>query len=222
MEETKKKKVIAIDGYSSCGKSTFAKAIAQRLGYVFIDTGAMYRTVTLFAIENQLDTEQLASCGLEGIDIEFRYNAELGRGEIFLNDQNVDSKIRTPEVNNFVSAVAQVSAVRQKLVELQRRMGERGGVVMDGRDIGTVVFPNADLKIFMTADVDIRAKRRYDEMGGEKAGINLEEISKNISQRDYLDENREDSPLRRAADAILLDNSHMTIEQQMIFIENFL
>ncbi len=216
-----RKKVIAIDGYSSCGKSTFAKAIAQKLGYVFIDTGAMYRTVTLFALENGIDPEKLTD-NLDKIDIEFIYSEKLGRGEVYLNGENVDSKIRTSEVNGMVSAVAQVSEVRQKLVQLQRKMGERGGVVMDGRDIGTVVFPDADLKIFMTAGVDIRAKRRYDEMGGEEAGVDLAQITKNISERDYLDENREDSPLRKASDALLLDNSDMTPEEQMVFIENYL
>ncbi len=209
--KAEKGKIIAIDGYSSCGKSTFARLIAQKLGYVFIDTGAMYRAVTLFAIQNSVPVDELPMV-LGDLNIEFRYNEKLERSEIYLNDQNVDSAIRSLEVNELVSQVAKIAQVRQKLVDSQRKIGLRGGVVMDGRDIGTVVFPEADLKIFMTAGVEVRAKRRYNELRG---AVTLEQVAKNIADRDYADENREESPLRKAADAVVLDNSNMTLDQQM-------
>ncbi|MFI3287409.1 MAG: (d)CMP kinase [Rikenellaceae bacterium] len=209
-------KIIAIDGYSSCGKSTFAKMIAKSLGYVFIDTGAMYRAVTLYSLENNLSDEELLT-ELDLINIEFRFNESLGRSEIYLMGRNADSDIRSQRVNENVSRVAALSAVRRKLVDMQRAIGSRGGVVMDGRDIGTVVFPNADIKLFMTADVMVRAERRFKEMNGS---VSLEEVAQNIAQRDYDDENRADSPLRKAADAIVMDNSHLTLDEQMeIFSE---
>lgn len=213
-----KKLKIAIDGYSSCGKSTFARAIATKLGYVFIDTGAMYRAVTLFMLQNGLTTAELPA-KLSDVGIEFKFNAQLGRSEIFLNGVNVDADIRSVDVNDNVSEVAQIKAVREKLVEMQRAIGVGGGVVMDGRDIGTVVFPKADIKIFMTADPAIRARRRYDEM---KGAVSLADIELNILARDNADENRADSPLRRADDALVLDNSYMSVEQQMEWVDNIL
>lgn len=213
-----KKLKIAIDGYSSCGKSTFARAIATKLGYVFIDTGAMYRAVTLFMLQNGLTTAELPA-KLSDVGIEFKFNAQLGRSEIFLNGVNVDADIRSVDVNDNVSEVAQIKAVREKLVEMQRAIGVGGGVVMDGRDIGTVVFPKADIKIFMTADPAIRARRRYDEM---KGAVSLADIELNILTRDNADENRADSPLRRADDALVLDNSYMSVEQQMEWVDDIL
>lgn len=215
-----KKIVIAIDGYSSCGKSTFAKAIAASLGYVFIDTGAMYRAVTLYSIQNSiLDEPSRLVEQLDNIHITFRFNDSLGRSEIYLNGKNVDSKIRSQTVNDNVSKVSQIAQVRAKLVAMQQAMGEQKGVVMDGRDIGTVVFPGAELKIFMTADPVIRAKRRFAEMGG---AVSLSEIEANVRERDFLDENREISPLRRAADAFTLDNSQMSVQQQMEWVSGLI
>ncbi|MEG3047306.1 MAG: (d)CMP kinase [Mucinivorans sp.] len=210
---TKRQLIIAIDGYSSCGKSSFAKAIASRLGYVFIDTGAMYRAVTLYAIRGGLLGAELEA-NLDSVHISFVFNATLGRSEIYLDQENIDLAIRSVEVNNMVSAVASLPAVRHKLVTIQRAMGHRGGVVMDGRDIGTVVFPEADIKIFMTADPVIRAQRRYDELHGAVA---LADIEKNVRERDAADLSRQESPLRQAADATVLDNSTMTPEDQMIW-----
>lgn len=215
-----KKIIIAIDGYSSCGKSTFAKAIASQLGYIFIDTGAMYRAVTLYAIKNKIiseniiDTARLESC-LEDINIGFEYDTHSKKNQISLNGKNVENEIRSIDISDNVSLLSQNRAVREKLVAIQQKIGENGGVVMDGRDIGTVVFPNADLKIFMTASVDIRAQRRYKEMIEKGENITIEQIKQNISQRDYQDENREISPLKRAFDAIILDNSNMSVNQQM-------
>ncbi|MEG1038027.1 MAG: (d)CMP kinase [Mucinivorans sp.] len=210
---TKRQLIIAIDGYSSCGKSSFAKAIASRLGYVFIDTGAMYRAVTLYAIRRGLLGAELEA-NLDSVHISFVFNATLGRSEIYLDQENIDLAIRSVEVNNMVSAVASLPAVRHKLVTIQRAMGHRGGVVMDGRDIGTVVFPEADIKIFMTADPVIRAQRRYDELHGAVA---LADIEKNVRERDAADLSRQESPLRQASDATVLDNSRMTPEDQMIW-----
>lgn len=212
-----KKMIIAVDGYSSCGKSTFAKAIAARLGYVFIDSGAMYRAVTLFSIREKLSADELVA-NLNDVHISFRFNESMGRSEIFLGGENVDTAIRSVEVNDAVSRVAQIGAVRSKLVDMQREIGRSGGVVMDGRDIGTVVFPKADVKIFMTADPAIRARRRYDEMGGS---VPLGQIEANIRARDLADETRSDSPLRRASDALLLDNSSMSVDEQMQWLDQF-
>lgn len=211
-----KKIIIAIDGYSSCGKSTFAKAIAARMGYIFIDTGAMYRAVTLFALDKGIDNnpEQIKT-ELHNIDITFHFNDALGRSEIYLNGKNVDSEIRTLQVSSRVSAVSAIEQVRTKLVAIQQQMGRQKGVVMDGRDIGTVVFPDAELKIFMTADARVRAIRRYKEMGGSES---LEAIERNVVERDRQDETRQISPLRRADDALILDNSNMSVEQQMEWV----
>ena len=215
-----KKIVIAVDGFSSCGKSTFAKLVAARLGYIFIDTGAMYRAVTLYALENGaiqngiLDEEVLVGL-LDNIDISFRFNPERGASDIYVNDVWVEGKIRTIEVSNLVSAVSAVGEVRKRLVALQQRMGRDKGVVMDGRDIGTVVFPNAELKIFMTADPEVRAERRYAELLAKGEQVSKEEIVENIRQRDHLDQTRAISPLRKADDAIVLDNSGMTLEEEM-------
>ncbi|MEG0163452.1 MAG: (d)CMP kinase, partial [Mucinivorans sp.] len=192
-------------------KSTFAKAIAARLGYVFIDTGAMYRAVTLYALRLGFLGAELEA-NLDSVHISFVFNAALARSEIYLNDENVDAAIRSVEVNNLVSAVASLPAVRTKLVDMQRQMGHRGGVVMDGRDIGTVVFPNANIKIFMTADPAIRARRRYDELKGT---VPLLDIEKNVRDRDTADLTRAESPLCQAADAVVLDNSHLTPQDQI-------
>ncbi len=216
----KKKIIIAIDGYSSCGKSTFAKAVAAKLGYIFIDTGAMYRAVTLFAMRNGLtdDPEALAE-RLPEVRIDFRFDQETGYSDVYLNDENVETEIRRIDVSNRVSGVSSIPAVRAKLVAMQQEMGRRKGVVMDGRDIGTMVFPEAELKIFMTADPRVRAERRYKELIAKGEEVSLAEIERNIRERDHQDETRAVSPLRRAADAVVLDNSGMTVEEQMRWID---
>lgn len=223
----KKKIIIAIDGHSSCGKSTFAKAIAARLGYIFIDTGAMYRAVTLYALENGaiemgiLDEQRIVAM-LPEIDINFRFNPQRGASDIYVNGDLVEGKIRTIEVSNYVSQVSSVGAVREKLVALQQQMGLKRGVVMDGRDIGTVVFPDAELKIYMTADPMVRAERRYKELTAKGDNVTLEEIYENVVSRDKADMSRAISPLRKADDAIVLDNSHMSVEEQMEwFLEKY-
>lgn len=219
--------MIAVDGFSSCGKSTFAKAIAARLGYAFIDTGAMYRAVTLYALERgaiengTVNEEKLASL-LDDINITFVFNAERGASEIYVNGEEFESRIRSIEVSNFVSQVSRIGAVREKLVAMQQAMGRRKRVVMDGRDIGTVVFPDAELKIFMTADMDVRAERRYLELKNKGIEVSRDEIIRNIRDRDYADQNREIGPLRKADDAVLLDNSRMTPDQQMEWVEPLL
>ena len=221
---TAKKIVIAVDGFSSCGKSTFAKLVAARLGYIFIDTGAMYRAVTLYALENGaiangiLNEEALIGM-LDDIDISFRFNPERGASDIYVNGVWVEGKIRTIEVSNLVSSVSAVAEVRKRLVALQQRMGRDKGVVMDGRDIGTVVFPNAELKIFMTADPEVRAERRYRELQAKGEQVSMEEIVENIRQRDHLDQTRAISPLRKADDAIVLDNGGMTLEEEMAWFD---
>ena len=222
-----KKIIIAIDGHSSCGKSTFAKAIAARLGYIFIDTGAMYRAVTLYALENGaipsgvVDEECVVKM-LRDIEIDFRFNAERGASDIYVNGDLVESKIRTIEVSNCVSAVSSIAEVRAKLVAMQQEMGRRRGVVMDGRDIGTVVFPDAELKIYMTADAMVRAERRYKELTAKGDKVTLEEIYENVVSRDKADMSRAISPLRKADDAIVLDNSNMSVEEQMAwFMERY-
>ena len=218
-----KKIVIAIDGYSSCGKSTFAKAIAARLGYIFIDTGAMYRAVTLYALEHgairqgMVYEEEVVKL-LPEMQITFRFNPERGASDIYVNGDRVEGKIRSIEVSNCVSTVSAIGKVREMLVRMQQEMGKRRGVVMDGRDIGTVVFPDAELKIFMTADPRVRAQRRYDELTAKGDKVSLEEIEQNVRDRDYQDEHRAISPLRKADDAIVLDNSQMTVEEQMTWI----
>ena len=220
MSATDKKIIIAVDGFSSCGKSTFAKAIAARLGYIFIDTGAMYRAVTLYALEHGairsgiVDEEAVCRL-LDQIAITFRFNPARGASDIYVNGDLVEGKIRTIEVSNCVSQVSAIPAVRKKLVAMQQEMGRRRGVVMDGRDIGTVVFPDAELKLFMTADPAVRARRRYDELTAKGQQVTLEEIERNVRERDKADMSRAISPLRQADDAIVLDNSHMTVDEQM-------
>ena len=215
-----KRIIIAIDGHSSCGMSTFAKALAARFGYIFIDTGAMYRAVTLYALENGaiescIANEQKIEAMLEDININFRFNPERGASDIYVNGDMVEGKIRTIEVSNCVSAVSSIGAVRSKLVAMQQAMGRDGGVVMDGRDIGTVVFPDAELKIYMTADPMVRAERRYKELTAKGDNVSLEEIYENVVSRDHADMTRAISPLRKAEDAIVLDNSRMSVEEQM-------
>ena len=215
-----KKIVIAVDGFSSCGKSTFAKMVAARLGYIFIDTGAMYRAVTLYALEhgaftNGILNEEMLVGMLDDIHIDFRFNPERGASDIYVDGEWVEGKIRTIEVSNLVSAVSAVGEVRKRLVAMQQRMGRDKGVVMDGRDIGTVVFPDAELKIFMTADPEVRAERRYLELSAKGEEVSREEIVENIRQRDHLDQNRAISPLRKADDAVVLDNGGMTLEEEM-------
>ncbi|MBR4843793.1 MAG: (d)CMP kinase [Alistipes sp.] len=219
-----KRIIIAIDGHSSCGKSTFAKAIAARLGYIFIDTGAMYRAVTLYALEHGaisgcIADEEKIEAMLGDININFRFNPERGASDIYVNGDMVEGKIRTIEVSNCVSAVSSIGAVRSKLVAMQQEMGRGGGVVMDGRDIGTVVFPNAELKIYMTADAMVRAERRYKELTAKGDNVSLEEIYENVVSRDKADMSRAISPLRKADDAIVLDNSHMSVEEQMAWFD---
>lgn len=227
MRPPKQPIIIALDGYSSCGKSTFAKAIAKELGYLFIDSGAMYRAVTLFAMENgfikdhQLDTAKLKQ-SMPAVQVDFKFNPASSRHETHLNGRNVEEQIRSMEVSENVSEVSKIKEVRSRLVTLQQKIGESKGIVMDGRDIGTVVFPNAEIKIFMTARPEVRAQRRYKELQEKGQSITLEEVSQNLTQRDYIDENRENSPLRKADDALVLDNSNMTPQQQMIWFEDIL
>lgn len=210
---------IAIDGFSSTGKSTVAKQLAKALGYIYVDSGAMYRAVTLYAMQNQLidegsfNKEQLIA-QLNDIDIVFKFNEKLGFAEVFLNGQNVEEEIRTLEVSQFVSQVSTLTEVRQQLVKQQQVFGKHKGVVMDGRDIGTVVFPDAELKLFMTASADIRAKRRYKELLDKGENISFEDVLQNVRSRDFMDSTRNDSPLIKADDAIEIDNSEMTVEQQ--------
>jgi len=222
-----KKLIIAIDGYSSCGKSTFAKAIARELNYIHIDSGAMYRAVTLFCLKNSFVGRNKLKRGeivshLQEIYVGFIYNSDILEYETYLNSENVETEIRGIEVTGYVSEISRIPEVRARMVELQRQIGVNKGIVMDGRDIGTVVFPDADLKIFMTASVDVRAKRRFDELKGRNIEIGLEEVKRNIIARDIADENREISPLRRAEDAIVLDNTRMTVAQQMEWVRKII
>jgi CMP/dCMP kinase len=219
--------IIAVDGYSSCGKSTFAKLIAQKLGYVYIDTGSMYRAVTLFACQNNLidgekfDKETLVK-KLDEVKIHIEKNIDNGKNETYLNNKNVEEEIRGMRISELVSQVSQIKAVRNKMVDLQRRMAKEKGIVMDGRDIGTVVFPDADIKIFMTANPDIRARRRYDELVARGDKVSIEEVKENLLKRDQLDTSREESPLKQAPDAYVLDNSNMTIEEELVwFVDIF-
>ena len=225
--DNKKKIVIAIDGFSSCGKSTFAKAIAAKLGYIFIDTGAMYRAVTLYAleqgaiVEGVVDGERVEQL-LGEVEISFRFNAERGASDIYVNGVYAEDRIRGIEVSNCVSKVSSIGAVREKLVAMQQQMGSERGVVMDGRDIGTVVFPDAELKIFMTADPKVRAERRYKELTAKGDEVTMEEILENVISRDKADMERAISPLRQAEDAVVLDNSYMSVEEQMAwFMERY-
>lgn len=215
-----KKITIAIDGFSSCGKSTMAKDLAREIGYIYVDTGAMYRCVTLFALRNSLfdadgsiKTAELEN-RMEQIDISFTLNAATGMPEACLNGENVEREIRTMEVSSHVSPVAALPFVRQALVAQQQRMGKEKGIVMDGRDIGTTVFPDAELKVYVTADAEVRAKRRFDELAAKGMAADYDSILANVKERDYIDSHREVSPLTKAADAIELDNSHMTLAEQ--------
>lgn len=214
-----KKITIAIDGFSSCGKSTMAKDLAKRIGYVYVDSGAMYRAVTLYAMEHdcfdgeQLDVEKLRSL-MGDIRISFQFNPETGKPDTYLNNIKVEDRIRTMEVSERVSIVAALDFVRSEMVAQQQAFGKEKGVVMDGRDIGTTVFPDAELKIFLTASPEIRAQRRFDELKAKGQEASFEEILENVKERDYLDQHREVSPLVQAEDAILLDNSNLTIEEQ--------
>ena len=214
-----KKITIAIDGHSSCGKSTMAKDLAREVGYVYVDTGAMYRSVTLFALRNGLftndtiDEEELRR-RMPEIQISFQFNPETGRPDTYLNDELVEKDIRTMEVSNKVSPIAALGFVREAMVAQQQQMGKDKGVVMDGRDIGTTVFPDAELKVFVTASAEVRAQRRYDELKAKGMDADFDDILKNVQERDYIDSHREVSPLRKADDAIELDNSHMTIPEQ--------
>ncbi len=215
-----KKIVIAIDGFSSCGKSTMAKDLAHEVGYIYVDTGAMYRSVTLYALRNQLfdaDGNIMANAleaAMPHINIAFKLNEQTGRPDTYLNGQCVENEIRTLEVSSKVSIVAALPFVRKKLVEEQQKMGVEKGIVMDGRDIGTVVFPQAELKIFVTASAEVRAQRRFDELEAKGMPADYADILKNVQERDYIDSHRAVSPLTKAADAIELDNSHMTIAEQ--------
>lgn len=214
-----KKITIAIDGHSSTGKSTLAKQLAKYLGYVYVDTGAMYRAVTYFSMHNDIisnthfDIEKLKN-ELKNINLQFVFNSDLGFAEIYLNDVNVENEIRKIEVSNLVSKIAEVSEVRSKLVEQQKAFGKDKGVVMDGRDIGTVVFTDAELKLFMTASAEIRAQRRFEELTSKGDSVSYEEVLKNVVERDEIDSNRKDSPLIKAVDAIEIDNSHLNREEQ--------
>ena len=219
-----KKIIIAIDGFSSCGKSTMAKDLAREIGYVYVDTGAMYRAVTLFALRNNLfnsdntvKVDELEQ-QMKNITISFKFNTETGRPDTYLNGELVEKEIRSLEVSSHVSPIAAVPFVRTAMVAQQQRMGESKGIVMDGRDIGTTVFPQAELKIFVTASAEVRAQRRYDELQAKGMPADYADILKNVEERDYIDSHREVSPLRKADDAIELDNSHMTIPEQKAWL----
>lgn len=215
-----KKITIAIDGHSSCGKSTMAKDLAKRIGYIYVDTGAMYRSVTLYALRNGLFNangtikEEELRAQMGNIKISFQLNKATGRPDTYLNGENVENQIRTMEVSSHVSVIAALPFVRAALVEQQQQMGAEKGIVMDGRDIGTVVFPHAELKVFVTASAEVRAQRRYDELKAKGMEANFDDILKNVQERDYIDSHRATSPLRKAEGAIELDNSNITIEQQ--------
>lgn len=219
-----KKIIIAIDGFSSCGKSTMAKDLAREVGYIYVDTGAMYRAVTLFAMRNDVfDTEgnideTRLKALLPDVKLTFQLNNETKLPEVCLNGENVERYIRTLEVSQHVSPIAALPFVREKLVEQQQAMGNEKGIVMDGRDIGTVVFPNAELKIFVTASAEIRAQRRFKELEAKGMPADFDEILQNVEQRDYIDTHRETSPLRQADDALVLDNSHLTIAEQKVWL----
>jgi cytidylate kinase len=220
-----KKITIAIDGFSSTGKSTLAKQLAKELGYVYVDTGAMYRAVAYFAMQHNLVSEShLDAAGLvaqlPNINLRFQFNPALGFAEMYLNNENIENQIRTIEVSRMVSKVAEISEVRAKLVEQQQAMGKDKGIVMDGRDIGTVVFPDADLKLFMTASSKTRAQRRFDELVEKGQHITFDDVLQNVEERDYIDTHREDSPLVKADDAIEVDNSSLTKKEQFELVLN--
>ncbi|MCW1148565.1 (d)CMP kinase [Flavobacterium lacisediminis] len=220
-----KKITIAIDGFSSTGKSTLAKQLAKELGYVYVDTGAMYRAVAYFAMQHNLVSEtHLDKTGLiaqlQNINLRFQFNPALGFAEMYLNNENIETAIRTIEVSRMVSKVAEISEVRAKLVEQQQAMGKDKGIVMDGRDIGTVVFPDAELKLFMTASSKTRAQRRFDELVEKGQHITFEDVLQNVEERDYIDTHREDSPLVKADDAIEIDNSSLSKKEQFELVLN--
>ena len=218
------KLIITIDGYSSCGKSTIAKDLAKHLGYTYIDSGAMYRAVTLFCLRNNVinnetinpdfSLEKLSAL-LNKINISFKYNNHSKRYETYLNNENVEDEIRSMNVSDNVSIISKIKIIREKMVRLQHQMGKDKNIIMEGRDIGTVVFPDAALKIFVTAEVNIRATRRYKELSEKGISVSFQQVKENIIKRDYIDENRKESPLKKADDAILLDNSNMTREEQL-------
>ncbi|NEW81076.1 MAG: (d)CMP kinase [Mariniphaga sp.] len=225
MPDNTNKIIIAIDGHSSCGKSTVAKAIAQKLNYIFIDSGAMYRAVTLYCLRHNLINNGIVNipelrANLGKIKVSFSFNDKTNHNDIWLNGENVEQEIRLLTVSQNVSPVAAVAEVRHLLVALQQEMGKSKGIVMDGRDIGTVVFPEAELKLFMTAQPDVRAKRRFDELTAKGERVSYDEIKANIIGRDRYDETRDESPLRKADDAIIMDNSYMTREEQLEWILN--
>ncbi len=218
-----KKINIAIDGFSSCGKSTLAKDLAKVLKYIYIDSGAMYRAITLYALESRLIKDHVIDVDtlekkLDEISIWFSLNVASGKNETFLNNRNIEKEIRSLNVSNNVSRISELGFVREKLVKLQQEMGKNKGVVMDGRDIGTVVFPDAELKLFMTADPLVRARRRFDEMQGKGDLVSMDQVLENIKNRDYIDQNRKISPLTQAKDAIVLDNSSMSPQEQLKWI----
>ena len=220
-----KKIIIAIDGYSSSGKSTIAKAIAKHLGYKYIDSGSMYRAITLFALRNKLIdkstsiiNEEILKKQIDSVHINFKINKEKNRQEIFLNNENVEDEIREMEVSNYVSFISKIKFVREKMVRIQQELGKEKGIVTDGRDIGTVVFPNAELKIFMNAKAEVRAERRFKELIEKNVSVSYNEILENLKNRDHIDETRSESPLRKANDAIELDNSNMTEAEQLDWI----
>lgn len=227
MIKTSNPLIIAIDGHSSTGKSSFAKTIAEELAYVYIDSGAMYRAITLFALRQKIiiadlvDEKKLEEI-FDSISIAFVKNKINGKNEMHLNHENVETEIRGIEVSQNVSIISKIAFVRRKMVAFQRKMGENRSVVMDGRDIGTVVFPKADIKIFMTADPLIRAERRFRELLGNGIKVSLQEIEQNILERDFIDQNREESPLRKADDAVIIDNSYMSPEEQMDWFKDFI
>jgi CMP/dCMP kinase len=222
--------IIALDGHSSCGKSSFAKTIAKELGYLYIDSGAMYRAITLYAMRNNFIHDHKADQArleqnLSDIEVDFRFNPAKTAYETYLNGENVEEAIRAMDVSANVSEISTIKSVRERLVALQQKMGENKSIVMDGRDIGTVVFPGADIKIFMTASLEVRAQRRFKELQDKGVAVQLDEVRQNLSQRDFIDQNRAESPLKKADDALILDNSSMTPAQQLewfkIILEKF-
>ena len=212
-----KKIIVAIDGYSSCGKSTLAKQLAKKLNYIFVDSGAMYRAITFYFLQHNIDIHNIGAVdgALQNISLQFKHNNDLGLSDIYLNDENVEQEIRSMEISNHVSEVAAIKIIREFAVKQQRKIAEHKGVVMDGRDIGTVVFPNAELKIFVTASVDVRVKRRLLELQEKNMNVSEDEVRKNLAKRDLIDATREISPLRKADDAIVLDNTNLTREEQL-------
>jgi len=218
-----KKIIITIDGWSSCGKSTLAKQLAKKLGYIYIDSGAMYRAVTLYFLRNHIDWTNVSEVqeAIKHIHLDFHYNEKSEQSEIFLNNENVEYLIRDLVIAEKVSDIAAIKEVRGFAVKQQKKMGDKKGIVMDGRDIGTTVFPDAELKIFMTADISVRVERRFKELYEKNPNITIEEVKKNLELRDYLDSHREISPLRKADDAIVLDNTNLTAKEQLVFALNF-